>query len=98
MFAATEWPSGKTLSPWQGGGRQGGLRRGQEGQGRKRHILVDTLGLLVAVAVRADNCDDGTSAPLALGKIDPAEFPRLQVVYGDKKHDNKTLDRWLEAT
>lgn len=75
-----------------------GYDGGKKTKGRKRHILVCTLGLLVAVAVTAANLDDGTSAPEVLGKIDPAEFPRLKVVYGDKKYANKALDRWLEDT
>src|SRR5947209_19086924 len=34
---------------------------------RKRHIVVDTLGLLLAVTVTAASADDGTAAPQVLG-------------------------------
>lgn len=66
-------------------------------KGRKRHIVVDSLGLLLAVTVTAANLDDGTSAPLVLGKLlAPGAFPRLERVLGDNKYNNKTLDAWLE--
>jgi len=67
-------------------------------RGRKRHVVVDTLGLLMAVAVTAASCDDGTHAPAVLGKLDRERFPRLEVVFGDTKYNNRTLDRWLRRT
>jgi len=67
-------------------------------KGRKRHLVVDTLGLLLAVAVTTANLDDGTHAPRVLRQLTPERFPRLEVVYGDKKYTNHTLDAWLLAT
>jgi len=67
-------------------------------KGRKRHIVVDTLGLLMAVAVTTANRDDGTHAPAVLGKLDRDKFPRLRVIFGDNKYHNRTLDRWLQRT
>jgi putative transposase len=77
-------------------GGEAGYDGGKKTKGRKRHIVVDTLGLLIAVAVTAANCDDGTHAPEVLGKVKPAAFPRLKVVFADNKYNNKTLDRWME--
>jgi putative transposase len=46
--------------------RSGGICRGVDGgkktKGRKRHIIVDTLGLLLAVVVHAANENDSKSA------------------------------------
>jgi len=67
-------------------------------QGRKRHIVVDTLGLLLGVAVTTANLDDGTAAPRVLGKLAAEKYPRLAVVFGDNKYNNRTLDRWLDKT
>jgi putative transposase len=64
--------------------------------GRKRHIVVDTLGLLLAVAVTAANLDDGTHAPRVLGKLRAEAVPRLKAMFGDNKYNNRTLDRWME--
>src|SRR5262245_38520389 len=52
-------------------------------KGRKRHIVVDTLGLLLAVAVTTANLDDGSYAHRVLGKLQPEQFPRLRVIFAD---------------
>jgi putative transposase len=66
--------------------------------GRKRHIVVDTLGLLLAVAVTTANLDDGTHAWRVLRRLDPGRFPRLRLVLGDNKYNNRALDRYLQAS
>jgi putative transposase len=76
------------------GGRVG-YDGGKKIKGRKRHILVDTLGLLLAVVVTAANLDDGTYASLVLAKLTPEKYPRLQKVFADNKYNNKTLQAWL---
>src|SRR3954454_25396695 len=50
-----------------GGAR--GYDGGKKVKGRKRHIVVDTLGLLLAVVVTAANVDDARGAEQVLGKI-----------------------------
>jgi len=72
-----------------------GYDGGKKIKGRKRHIVVDTLGLLMAVAVTSANCDDGTHAPAVLRKLDLSQYPRLKVIFGDNKYNNRTLDRFL---
>jgi len=76
-----------------------GGRHGYDGNkkisGRKRHIVVDSLGLLLVVAVTAANLDDGTHAPEVLGKLRAEAFPRLKAMFGDNKYNNRTLDRWM---
>ena len=76
-------------------GGAAGYDGGKKVKGRKRHIVVDTLGLLLAVAVTAANLDDGTHAPCVLRKLEAAKYPRLKVAYADNKYNNQTLDRWL---
>ena len=72
----------------------GGEERGDDGakkrQGRKRHVLVDTLGLLILVVVTAANADDGTAAPRLLSQVSAADFPRLSVIFGDNKYHNRS--------
>lgn len=72
-----------------------GYDGGKKVKGRKRHIVVDTLGLLLAVAVTSANLDDGTHASEVLGKLRQEDYPRLEVVLGDNKYRNNTLDAWL---
>lgn len=77
-------------------GGEVGFDAGKKVDGRKRHIVVDTLGLLMAVAVTAANLDDGTHAQRVLGRLDALKYPRLEVVFADNKYNNKALDRWLK--
>jgi len=78
------------------GGEERSYDGGKKIKGRKRHLLVDTLGLLVAVLVTAAGVDDGAAAPKLLGQITPEDFPRLTVIFGDNKYHNHGLDAWLK--
>jgi putative transposase len=78
------------------GGEDRGYDGGKKIKGRKRHLLVDTLGLLVAVLVTSAGVDDGVAAPTLLGQITSADFPRLEVIFGDNKYHNHALAAWLQ--
>jgi putative transposase len=65
--------------------------------GRKRHIVVDTLGLLLAVVVTAANVDDGVAAPKSVGKLQPEAFPRLEAIFADNKYHNHEFEAWLKT-
>jgi putative transposase len=77
----------------------GGADRSYDGgkkiKGRKRHLLVDTLGLLVAVLVTGAGVDDGVAAPQLLGSITSQDFPRLITIFADSKYHNHGLEAWL---
>ena len=77
------------------GGPERGYDGGKKLKGRKRHQLVDTLGLLIAVLVTGAGVDDGIAAPKLLAQIDAQAFPRLQVIFGDRKYHNYDLEKWL---
>jgi putative transposase len=72
-----------------------GYDGGKKIKGRKRHIVVDTMGLLLAVVVTAANLDDGTYAKLVLAKLNAKQYPRLKKVFADNKYNNKTLQHWM---
>jgi putative transposase len=80
-------------------GSEAGGERGYDGgkkiNGRKRHLVVDSLGLLLVVLVTAANLDDGTTAPKVLARLTPQHLSRLDEVRGDSKYNNRTLDRYL---
>ena len=63
--------------------------------GRKRHIIVDTLGLLLAVVVTAANVDDGVAAPEVVAKLQLEALPRLAVFFADNKYHNHDFYAWL---
>jgi putative transposase len=70
---------------------------GKKITGRKRHIVVDTLGLLLVVAVTIASADDGTIAPTALGRLTAEHLTRLELLWADTKYRNHELDAWLKA-
>jgi transposase len=76
------------------GGEERGYDGGKKVKGRKRHIAVDTLGLLVAVVVTAANVSDGRGACRLLEQMTPEKFPRLKGACGDGTyHHNGFIDR-----
>jgi putative transposase len=78
------------------GGDERGYDGGKKIKGRKRHLLVDTLGLLIAVVVTGANADDGTAAPRLLETVDESGLPRLKVIFADNKYNNRSLGEWMK--
>jgi len=75
-----------------------GYDGGKKITGRKRHILVDTLGLLVVVLVSVASADDGTIAPEVLGRLSAEHQTRLKKIWADGKYNNRHLQDWLVKT
>jgi len=91
--AAVDSQSVKTAE----GGVAVGTDGGKKVHGRKRHILVDSLGLLIAVVVTAANVDDARAAETLLTQARGRDFPRLKVVFADQKYHNHALYAWLRV-
>ncbi|HEX4147443.1 MAG TPA: IS5 family transposase [Pirellulales bacterium] len=76
---------------------QGG-ERGYDGAkkitGRKRHLCVDTMGLLLAIVVTSAAVDDAAAAPAVLAQLQRRDYPRLEVVWADSKYHNHRLAQW----
>jgi putative transposase len=75
-----------------------GYDGGKKITGRKRHILVDKLGLLLVVVVSAASADDGTFAPEVLSRLTDEHQSRLKRVWADSKYRNHHLADWLVQT
>jgi putative transposase len=89
--ASIESPSGKTTE--QGGER--GSDGGKKITGRKRHLRVDVLGLLLVVFVSSAALDDAVAAPSVLQHVELATSPRLAVLWADSKYHNHDLHEWI---
>ena len=75
-------------------GGERGYDGGQKITGRKRHLVVDTLGRLLAVVVTAASVDDAAAAPRVLAQLDAKSYPRLDVVWADGQYHNHALNAW----
>jgi putative transposase len=60
-----------------------GYDAGKKVTGRKRHVLVDTLGLLLSVAVHPADVQDRDGAALVLDQRTRALFPFIERIFAD---------------
>src|ERR671918_658290 len=68
-----------------------GYDAGKKVTGRKRHIVVDTLGLLLAVVVHAANIQDRDGAKLVLAQL-VRRFPRLKLIWADGSYAGQLVE------
>jgi putative transposase len=59
-----------------------GYDAGKKVSGRKRHVVVDTLGWLITVVVHPANIQDYHAARAVVAKV-KQRFPRLKLIYAD---------------
>lgn len=74
-------------------GGERGYDAGKKVNGRKRHIIVDTLGLILAVTVHAANIQDYDGAVgviQSLGEL-RRRFRRLKVIFADSAYGRNDL-------
>jgi putative transposase len=63
-------------------------------KGRKRYILVDTLGMPIACRVEPANMSDRRGAARLLGGLGPM-FPDIRAIMADAGHESRKLAREL---
>ncbi len=77
----------------------GGVRgydAGKKVMGRKRHLLVDTMGLILAVVVHPANVQDRDGARLVLGTL-TKRFGWVRLIWVDGGYAGEALTQWLQA-
>ncbi len=86
---------GQSVKTPEMGGTERGYDGGKKIKGRKRHLLVDTLGFLMAIVMTSAGLDDGIAAPKVLGQVYAQDFPRLVTIFADQKSHHNDLEAWI---
>ena len=76
-------------------GGERGYDGGKKINGRKRHIMVDTLGLIMVVVVHTACIQDYDGAKLVLNAIGD-QFKRLKVIFADSAYGKMGLPDWTK--
>ena len=76
----------------ESGGNKG-YDAGKNVPGRKRHLLVDTSGLLLASRVTPANISDNRGARELLAGLAPL-MPRLELIWADSAYSGEKLRSW----
>ena len=81
------------------GGSECGFDAGKKVTGRKRHALVDSLGLILKVMVTAGNIQDRDGAKSLLEEIGTQEdvVKRLKLIWADGSYRGELIS-WIEET
>ncbi len=75
-----------------------GYDAGKRVTGKKRHLLVDTLGLILAIAVHPADLQDRDGALLVLNRHTRRLFPFLETIFADGAYGGQKLRRALDDT
>jgi len=70
-----------------------GFDAGKKMKGRKRHILVDTLGLLLMAVVLTADIQDREGAKILFGRMQD-RMPRLHLIWADGGYRGKLIE-WV---
>src|SRR6185437_914653 len=82
----------QTVKSTEMGGERGfDQARKMTGNARKRHIAVDTMGLLLFVVVTSAAVHDAEAAQKVSCHLDRTNYPRLKVIWADSKYHNYDL-------
>jgi putative transposase len=79
------------------GGEARGFDSAKKITGRKRHIAVDTLGLVLAVVAHGADPQDQDGAKVVLNKLGE-QYRRLKVVFADSAYGRSGLPAWVGET
>lgn len=82
----------QTVKTTEVGGPRG-YDAGKKIQGRKRHMVVDTLGFIIALVVHPANVQDQDGAKEVLIKA-KKRFPNLKLLWADSAYKRNYLPDW----
>lgn len=63
--------------------------------GRKRHIIIDSMDLPLAALVTAASVDDAQAAQQLFSRLDGQPTSKIRRIYADNKYHNFNLYEWV---
>lgn len=79
-------------------GGEHGWDGGKKINGRKRHILTDTMGNLLTVVVHAANIGERAGAKTLLSQAAEWLWTRLEKILADEGYTGEEFQKWVEDT
>jgi len=79
-------------------GGEHGFDGGKKVNGRKRHILVDTMGNLLKVIAHAANLGEREGAKRLLGTLPQPLWERLEKILADGGYEGADFQAWVKDT
>ena len=79
------------------GGEERGYDAGKKITGRKRHLAVDTLGMILTIVVHHAGWQDQYGAEWVMDKLGE-QYKRLKVIFGDAAYGRSGLPDWVHDT
>src|SRR2546430_5206685 len=76
------------------GGEQRGRDNAKNVDGRKRHIVVDSMGLLLAVLVTAASVDDGAAAAELFARLEGQPVSKVRRGFPGSEDPHHAPSRW----
>src|SRR5262245_56520690 len=64
-----------------------GFDGGKKLDGRKRHLVVDSLGLLLAVVVTAGDVSDAQGGSACLDRMDAKAYQQVKTIFADRAYE-----------
>lgn len=86
----------QTVRTTEAGGEKG-YDAGKKMNGRKRHIVVDTLGMLLSIVIHPADLQDNDGACLTLLNCYD-KLPNLKVIFGDSAYKRSGLPEFIKST
>jgi putative transposase len=79
-------------------GGEHGFDSGKKVNGRKRHILVDTMGNLLKVIAHAANIGEREGAQRLLDELPDLLWERLEKILADGGYEGQAFQAWVKET
>jgi putative transposase len=77
------------------GGEERGRDSHKDVDGRKRHVVADGMGLLLAALVTAADVDDARAAQGLFGRLEGQPMSKVTRMFADNKYHNHALYDWV---